>query len=205
MQKTVFGYLRVSTKEQDLDKDKAEILLKANKLNLPMTIEWVEEHKSGTIHFNKRALGEILKKAKEGDVIITTELSRIGRKGLEVSEFISICAQKKIHIYLTRADFVIDNSINSQAMIFAYSISAQIERELLVERTKAGLNKARQNGQILGRKRGIMILDKNPNNINKVKELLDTNVKLYAIAEQMNCTPMTLNKFIKHHNLKAKK
>jgi len=197
----VYGYLRVSTKDQDLDKDKAEILLKANKLGLNGNIKWIEEKISGSKHFNKRELGKILKEAKEGDVIMTTEISRIGRKGLDVAEFISICSQRKIKLYLTRADFAVDDSINSQTMVFAYSISAQIERELLIERTRAGLKKAVENGKILGRPKGAFKL-KLDDQINNIKKDIEKGIKLNVIAKKYNVTPNTMTTFVKRHNLK---
>lgn len=197
----IYGYLRVSTKDQDLDKDKAEILLKANKLGLNGNIIWIEEKISGSKHFTKRELGKVINQAKEEDIILTTEISRIGRKGLDVSEFISICSQKKIKLYLTRADFAVNDSINSQTMVFAYSISAQIERELLIERTKAGLKKAVSEGKVLGRPKNSFKLTLD-SQINNIKKDMDRGTKIGVIAKKYGVSHNTMTTFIKRHKLK---
>lgn len=198
----VYGYLRVSTGKQELDNNKASILLKANSLGLNANVEWIEEQISGTKHWSNRELGKLLERMKENDIIITSEVSRFGRKYLDIVQFLSKCAEKKIRIYCTNSDFKIDSSIQSQLLIFAQSISAQIEREHISSRTKAALNRRKEQGVILGRKKGIMTLDKDTTNKDKIQDQINQGVKLKEIAKKLKISPMTLSKYIKKHKLK---
>jgi putative DNA-invertase from lambdoid prophage Rac len=196
----VYGYLRVSTGKQEIENNKSAILLKANELKLGCNVEWIEEQISGTKHWANRELGKLIEIIKEGDIIITSEVSRFGRRYFDVVQFLAKCAEKKVKIYCTNSDLKIDDSIQSQMVIFAQSISAQIEREHISSRTKIALQRKKAEGVKLGRK-CMMVMDKDPNNINKVKDLINKQVKLKAIAKEMKCTAPTLRAFIKKHNL----
>lgn len=198
----VYGYLRISTDKQDINNNKAEILLKANSLNLTSNVEWIEETISGTKDWNKRELGKLLNKINKGDIIITSELSRFARTIQQIMEFIGECAKKGVLIYCTKTDFKIDNSVQSQMIIFAYGLSAQIEREMISSRTKSALNTKRNQGVVLGRRKGVSVLDKNPNTKGEIKQLIKDGVKLKKIAEKYNVTYETLHSYIKKHNLK---
>lgn len=198
-QKT-YGYLRVSTDKQDLQGGKSEILLKANDLKLG-NVEFIEEIVSGGKDWENRKLGELYEKCNKGDVIITSEISRIGRSISPVMEFIAKCAKKDIKLYFTKNDNIkVDGSIQSQVLIFAYSLSAQIERELIVSRTKAGMKRARDAGKQIGRKPGIMMLDPH---LNEIKKMIDDGYKCLIIAKKYKCTKATLSRFLKARQIKT--
>lgn len=194
-----YGYLRVSTEKQDIENNKADILKKANDLKISTFVEFVEETISGTVDWKQRELGILYDKLKPGDVLITSELSRFGRSVGQIMEFLSGCDKKKIKIYLTKTDFCIDSSLQSQIMQFAYSLSSQIERELISSRTKTGLERAKEKGVKLGRKR-IMTLDKN-NNVQDIQKLLSSGVKIYVIAKRYAVSTQTIYRFIHKHDL----
>ncbi len=196
----VYGYLRISTEKQCIENCKKEILLKANDLKLG-NVEWVEETVSGTKHFKKRKLGELINKCNEGDVIITSELSRIGRKIKDIMEFTALISSKKVNLYMTKTDFKIDDSIQSQVLIFAYSLSSQIERELIASRTKTALARAKERGVTLGRKKGTKGKLKLYKHIEEIKELLKLGVKKKIIAKKYNVTNNTVSNFIKRYDL----
>lgn len=201
MTQKIYGYLRVSTNKQELEGNKGEILLKVNELKLnSQNIEWIEETVSGMKNYKTRELGKI--DFKEGDVFITSEMSRIGRTISQIMSFISELLQKKVKVYFTKSKFEIDNSISSQAMIFAFSLTAQIERELISQRTKDALAKKKKDGQILGRPKNKMVLD---NKAEEIKKLLDDGVKIKKIAEKYDMSRATISKLIKKNNFKEKK
>lgn len=197
----IYGYLRVSTDKQNIDNNKNEIKLNALNMGFNHEIVWVSETVSGSKHWKKRQLGELINQFNEGDIFITSEVSRIGRSMLQILEFITECSKKKVSIYCTKGGFKIDDSIESQASIFALSLSSQIERNLISERTKAALKTRKENGIILGRPKGKLKLDKYTN---EIKELIDTGVKYKAIAEKYNVSQNTMSKFIKDKQLKNK-
>jgi len=149
-----YGYIRVSTEQQNLENQKLTIRRRF-KIN-----KWVEEKRSGTIDFHKRSLGELIEELQEGDTLVVTELSRLGRSLTMIYEIISELRKKNIRVIAIKNSFDMkpedSNDISSQVLMFAFGLSAQIERDLISERTKQGLAVARANGKIIGRQDGEM-------------------------------------------------
>lgn len=201
---TVWGYLRVSTKKQTIQGNKEAIILKAVEKGLnPVNIKWIEEIVTGKKHWKQRKLNEIIEQLKKDDVIITYELSRIGRTYLQIAEFMSKILEKEAKIFFCTNDFVVDGSVSSNAMLFAFSISAQIERELTKERTRTAIENRKAMGLPIGRPVGTKKLKLDPK-LDEIKKLIDQSVKQKAIAEKYGVTEMTICNFIKRHNLKNK-
>ena len=153
MPKTV-AYLRVSTDEQDLKKNKADILHLANEKNLGR-VRWVEETISGQVSWRKRKIATILESLHAGDNLLVSELSRLGRSMLECMELLSIATDKKINIYAVKGNWQLDGSIQSKIIAMAFSMAAEIERDLLSQRTKEALAARKRAGFKLGRPKGI--------------------------------------------------
>lgn len=147
------AYLRVSTVEQDLEKNKADILKLANSLELGH-VTFVEETVSGTVSWKKRKIAEILENTHEGDNIIVSELSRLGRSMLECMEILSIASQRGINIYAVKGNWRLDSTIQSKIIAMAFSMASEIERDLISKRTKEALQSRKQNGVRLGRPKG---------------------------------------------------
>lgn len=147
------AYLRVSTADQDLEKNKANILRYANDKDLGK-VEFIEEKISGTVSWKKRKIAEIVKQLTEGDNIIVSELSRIGRSMLEIMQVLCICLEKGVHIYAIKGSWQLDNSIQSKVMAMALTIAAEIERDLISLRTKEALQARKAKGMSLGRPKG---------------------------------------------------
>jgi DNA invertase Pin-like site-specific DNA recombinase len=147
------AYLRVSTTEQDLEKNKAEILHLANDKSLGK-VEFVEEKISGKIQWKQRKIGEIIEQLQKGDSILLNEFSRLGRSMLECMEIISIATQKGIKIYTVKGNWQLDDSIQSKVMAMVFSMVAEIERDLIAKRTKEALQTKKLSGVKLGRPKG---------------------------------------------------
>jgi DNA invertase Pin-like site-specific DNA recombinase len=147
------AYLRVSTTEQDLEKNKAEILHLANDKSLGK-VEFVEEKISGKIQWKQRKIGEIIEQLQKGDSILLNEFSRLGRSMLECMEIISIATQKGIKIYTVKGNWQLDDSIQSKVMAMVFSMVAEIERDLIAKRTKEVLQTKKLSGVKLGRPKG---------------------------------------------------
>lgn len=150
--KTV-AYLRVSSIEQDLEKNKADILNLANDKGLGK-VYFVEEKVSGKVPWRKRKIAEILEDVRDGDNILVSELSRLGRSMLECMEILSIATQKGINIYAVKGNWQLDHSIQSKIIAMAFSMAAEIERDLISKRTKEALQAKKAAGIKLGRPRG---------------------------------------------------
>jgi DNA invertase Pin-like site-specific DNA recombinase len=147
------AYLRMSTVDQNLEKNKAAILHLANEKNLGK-VSFIEDVVSGKISWRKRKIAVILDEMKSGDKIIVSELSRLGRSMLECMEILSIATQKGVHIYAIKGSWQLDNSIQSKIVAMAFSMASEIERDLISKRTTEALQACKEKGMSLGRPRG---------------------------------------------------
>lgn len=148
------AYLRVSTIDQDIEKNKADILKFANSLELGH-VHFVEEKVSGKISWRKRMIADILDDAQAGDTIMVSELSRLGRSMLECMEILSIAAQKGVNVYAIKGNWRLDSSIQSKIIAMAFAMASEIERDLISKRTKEALVARKASGMKLGRPKGV--------------------------------------------------
>lgn len=191
-----FGYIRVSTLEQNTEKNKLEILKFANDKKLG-SVEFIEEQISGKSNFKKRQLGALLNKMQKDDVLIVPELSRIARSITQILEVIEICKQKKIRLYALKESFCSDDdSIASTVATTIFALVAQIERDLTSLRTKEALHAKKVQGIKLGRPKGKgkSKLDEHREDILKLVAL---NVPKTVIARQYNTSTVNLHGFLK--------
>ena len=147
------AYLRVSTRDQDLEKNKAEILMLANRRDLGHVC-FVEETVSGRVSWRQRQIAQVLDDLQAGDRLIVSELSRLGRSMLECVEILSIAAQKGIGLYAVKGEWQLDGTMHSKIMAMVFAMAAEIERELISQRTKEALRVKKAAGVTLGRPRG---------------------------------------------------
>jgi DNA invertase Pin-like site-specific DNA recombinase len=141
------GYLRVSTADQNIDKNKADILQLANHHDLGR-VSFVEEKISGKVSWRRRKVAEVLESLRANDAIVVSELSRLGRSMLECMEILSVAAQKRINIYSVKGAWRLDQSIQSKIIAMAFSMAAEIERDLISQRTKEALRFTRKTDRI---------------------------------------------------------
>ena len=135
MMAETIGYLRVSTADQDVEKNKADILTLANHYNLGQ-VKFFEEKVSGKISWHKRRIAQIIEDLKKGDSLVVSEMSRLGRSMLECMEILSIAMERGIHVYSVKGNWRLDQSIQSKIIAMAFSMAAEIERDLISQRTK---------------------------------------------------------------------
>lgn len=193
------AYLRVSTIDQDLEKNKTDILKLANENKLGH-VDFEQEKISGKISWKKRKIATILEKLNNGDNIIVSELSRLGRSMLECMEILSIAIRKNINIYSVKGNWQLNNSIQSKIVAMAFSMASEIERDLISQRIKEALREKKKNGIILGRPKGTgkSKLDKyKPEIIALIK---NGSTKRF-IAKRYNTTEQNLFRWLKKHNI----
>ena len=147
------AYLRVSTPSQQTEKDKAEVLRLANDRDLGK-VTFVEETASGKVHWRQRAIGTIIEELHEGDNLIIPEISRLGRSLLEIFEILSVLLSRGIAVYAVKNNWELKDDLKSKMIAFCFSLSAEIEHDLISQRTKAALAARRAAGVKLGRPRG---------------------------------------------------
>ena len=194
------AYLRVSTTDQDLEKNKADILHLANDKGLGQ-VEWVEEHVSGRVSWRKRKLATLLDRLQSGDTLIVSELSRLGRSMLECMEILSIASQKGVYLYAVKGNWQLDGTIQSKIMAMAFAMAAEIERDLISQRTKEALAARKRAGKKLGRPKGTgkSKLDKyRP----EIEALMANGATQKFIAHRYNTTEANLSRWLKKHGLR---
>lgn len=194
---TTYAYLRVSTIDQNTEKNKIDVLKFANDKKLGNVL-FIEEQISGRANFKNRQLGQLLEEMQKDDVLIVPELSRIARSIIQILEVIEITTQKGIILYSIKENFCSnDKSITSTVATTVFALVAQIERELISMRTKEALQVKKANGVKLGRPKGTgkSKLDEHKEDILKLIEL---HVPKTIIAKQYNTSAGNLHKFLKH-------
>lgn len=193
------AYLRVSTIDQDIEKNKAAILALANHKVLGH-VHFVEEKVSGKISWKKRKIAEILETTQKGDNIIVSELSRLGRSMLECMEILSIATQKGINVYAVKGDWQLTNSIQSKIVAMAFSMASEIERDLISKRTREALQVKKQNGMKLGRPKGI---GKSKLDIYRIEieALLKNGSTQKFVAKRYQTTEANLHHWLKQRGL----
>jgi DNA invertase Pin-like site-specific DNA recombinase len=199
MKNRTIGYLRVSTKDQDLDKNKTAILHLANDKQLG-NVEWVEEKVSGTKDWKKRKLGEVVYDLKEGDTIIVSELSRLGRSMLQILEILEYCRSNEIKIYAVKGGWSLDDSMQSKILSMFLGMASEIERDLISARTKEALKARKAAGVKLGRPKGSGSSKLDPYR-DEIEAMLKCGTRQNYIAKKYDITPAALNQWIKKHNI----
>lgn len=152
--KMTYGYIRVSMEKQTVENQKLAILDYCKKNGIDY-IEWCAETKSGTIDYKKRFLGKLTETLQEGDTLIVTEISRLGRSITMIFDFMQRMIQTGVTVVALKNNFTLTrDDITAKVLLFAFGFSAEIERNLISERTKLGLERARNAGKHLGRTKG---------------------------------------------------
>jgi DNA invertase Pin-like site-specific DNA recombinase len=197
------AYLRVSTADQDLDKNKADILHLANDMALGH-VEWVEEHVSGSVSWRKRGIAWALDELQAGDTLVVSELSRLGRSMLECMEILSIASQKGINLYAVKGNWQLDGTLQSKIIAMAFAMAAEIERDLISKRTKEALAARKRAGKKLGRPRGSgkSKLDKfRP----EIEALMANGATQKFVAQRYGTTEANLSRWLKKHALRRER
>ena len=130
----VYGYIRVSSDKQTVENQRFEISNFCKNHNLSID-DWIEETISGTKNYSKRQLGRLLRKVQKDDIIICSELSRLGRNLFMIMEILNICMTKECRVWTIKDNYRLGDDIQSKVLAFAFGLSAEIERNLISQRT----------------------------------------------------------------------
>lgn len=198
-----YAYIRVSTGKQDIENQRFEILKYANDRKLG-NVEFIEETVSGKKSWKDRKLSELIEKLQKGDILIVVELSRLGRSMLEIMELLSILLRKGVELHIVKNKQILKDDLHSKVFAMAFSIAAEIERELISQRTKEALAKRRAEGKPIGRPKGSYSssLDRYRS---QIEEFLSKGVSISSIAKIIGVPYMTLYDYIKKRNLKQRR
>jgi len=198
-----YGYIRISTDKQRVDNQRFEIKLFCESQRIKID-NWIEETISGTKSPEKRQLGILLKDVKEGDTIICTELSRLGRTLLMIMGIISTCMERRVNIWTIKDNYRLNDDIQSKVLAFAFGLAAEIERNLISQRTKEALARVKAEGKKLGNKGGKYKRVKLTGHEKEIKMMIKEKIPYVEIARRLGVDSETLRKFRKERLNKAK-
>lgn len=195
-----YGYIRVSSDKQTVENQRFEIMRFCEKQNPPLKVDgWIDETISGTKAYSKRKLGDLLKHVNKGDLIICAELSRLGRNLFMIMEILNICMTKECRVWTIKDNYRLGDDIQSKVLAFAFGLSAEIERNLISQRTKEALARKKAEGVILGRPTGSV------NALERLKlyhkkdyilSMLDSGKSYRRIASDCHVDRKTLMRFL---------
>ncbi|MBO4532119.1 MAG: master DNA invertase Mpi family serine-type recombinase [Treponema sp.] len=197
-----YGYIRVSTDKQTVENQRFEIIKYARRRKLKIDY-WIEETISGTIDPCKRNLGKLLNHVQSGDVIICSELSRLGRSMFMIMSILNRLMEMNVAVYTVKEGYRLGQDLQSKVLAFAFSISAEIERNLIVERTTEALKRRRAQGVILGRPKGrkntkYKLSDKKE----EILKFMDDGCTKAFLIEYYGISSATLYSFFKREGIK---
>lgn len=197
----IYAYIRVSTDRQTVENQRFEIdnFCKARQIRIG---RYIEETVSGMKAVDKRELGLLIRKMKEGDTLIASEISRLGRRLLEVMSILKLLMDKKVNVITVKEHFELGDNLQSHVIAFAFSLASEIERSLISQRTKEALARRKAMGQKLGRKAG---------GSNRTHKLDDKGALIRTMAEygytkseicrKVGCTYGTLENHLRREGL----
>jgi len=193
----IYGYVRVSSDKQTVVNQRFEIMefCRVNNLHIH---GWIEETISGTQTYTQRRLGSLLKRVRQGDVIVCSELSRLGRSLFMIMEILSICMKKDCRVWTIKEGYRLGEDIQSKVLAFAFGLSAEIERNLISMRTKEALARVRAEGRQLGRpvgKRGKKCTYKLYRKEALMREMRAEGASFQQISEAVRSTRNTVQRY----------
>jgi len=193
----IYGYIRVSTDRQSVENQRFEIT-NFCKRNVIVVESWIEETISGTKTLKERKLGRLLKKMKKGDILICSELSRLGRNLLMIMSILNECMSRDIQVWTIKDNYRLGNDISSKVLAFAFGLSAEIERNLISQRVKEALSRRRSEGVVLGRPTGSKSRAKKLTGKEaRIQDLLDRKISKSAIARTLRVDRLTVVSFVR--------
>ena len=194
----IYGYIRVSTDRQTTKNQKFEIdkFCKTEKMKID---KWIMETISSTQELQKRKLGRLLNKLGENDILITAEISRLGRNLLQIMSILHYCMSRGVQVWTIKDNYRLGTDIQSKVLAFAFGLSAEIERNLISQRTKEAMARLASEGKLIGRPLGPsnnkLSLEKHHE---KIVSMRQKRVPMYQIAQLLGCNRKTVSCYIQY-------
>ncbi len=200
----IYGYIRVSSDKQTVENQRFEIRNFCTKEELSID-DWIEETISGTKAYNKRELGRLLGKVQKNDLIICAELSRLGRNLFMIMEILNICMNKECRVWTIKDNYRLGDDIQSKVLAFAFGLSAEIERNLISQRTKEALARLKSEGKTIGRNKGVRNNNLNQTCIDKhdyIIKKMEKGCSIPDIAKKIKVARGTLYRYLAYIDIR---
>lgn len=193
-----YGYIRVSSDRQTVENQRFEITRFCELKSLKVE-GWIEETVSGTKAYGKRRLGALLRRVQPGDLIVCSELSRLGRSLYMIMEILSYCMRREVRVWTIKDGYRLGDDIQSKVLAFAFGLSAEIERNLISQRTREALARLRAEGKRLGRPKGSHTSQKYHllyKHDVLIRRMLSEGFSRAEITQRLHCNRNTLRRYI---------
>src|SRR5438270_8095165 len=191
----MYGYIRVSTDKQTTENQRFEILKFAHERHLSVD-RWIEETGSRTRKPTDRQPGALLERMHEDDILIISELSRLGRSLLEVMSILHTLMEKEVKVFTTKERYELGNNISSKVLAFAFSLSAEIERSMISSRTKEALARKKSEGKRLGRPKGkLSAVTKLSGKDDLIREYREKKIPQSVMARLLGVSRLTIRHY----------
>lgn len=194
-----YSYIRVSSDRQTTENQRFEISRYLAEREIAAD-RWIEETVSGTKSIGERKLGKLLRRMKGGDTLIVSEISRLGRNLMQIMGILNTCMERGFKIIAIKENYELGDNINSKVLAFAFGLSAEIERNLISQRTKEALARKKAEGVKLGRPCGNDI-EKLLGMETEVRQLISQGYSKAHIMRRFGVSRQTLYKFIKQSGI----
>ena len=193
-----YGYLRVSTDDQDENSQRRGVDEFAAKSGLKIDEYVIDHGLSGAKEFKDRAIGKLIKKLQKGDTVIASEISRIGRRLVLVLDFIKICTEKGVNFFTVKDRYSIEDTLQSKVILTVMGLCAEIERDLIRQRTKEGLARVKSLGKKLGRTYGTRcrLNPKCESMSAEIADMMAAGVGKNIIADKVGVSKATLYRYL---------
>lgn len=193
-----YGYIRVSSDKQTVENQRFEIIKFCRREGLTIN-GWIEETVSGTRQYSRRRLGKLLKQVKNGDLIICSELSRLGRSLYMIMEILSLCMKRGCRVWTIKEGYRLGDDIQSKVLAFAFGLSAEIERNLISERTREALARVKSEGRHVGRPAGSLTSQQAHvlfRHDKFIRNAVCEGCSIAYISKHLRCSRNTLRRYI---------
>ena len=198
----VYGYLRVSTKEQNTDYQRSQILGYSNDNKLG-SVEFIDDTVSGAVDWKKRGISTLIDQMNDGDILLVNEFSRLGRSLLDILDILKTLKEKDVKVHIVRDKLVIGDDISSKLMVFMFGLVSEIERDLIKSRVQEGVKnfKEKNPDKSWGRPKGSQYKSNLDDKKEHIVELLSKGISKTSISKMLDLNYQTLCSYIKTRNL----